>query len=180
MPVGLGDVKEYPLSDGDIREILGDDISIITYPDLNKIDDINQIFDKKGRCILLFLTSSPTAGHWCCLLSKKKGITFFDPYGEAPEKQKEGADPALLDQLGERQPRLLELLKKSGRPVFYNTFPYQSEGSGINTCGRWCVSRCLYAPKTDEYFHDVVMKAKAKGMDGDAFVSGLTYPVIKK
>ena len=30
MPIGLGEVKDYPLSDSDIRKILGDDISIIT------------------------------------------------------------------------------------------------------------------------------------------------------
>ncbi len=178
--IGMGEVKDYPLSDSDIRRILGDDISIVTYPDLNKVSDIRQIFDKKGRCILLFLTASPTAGHWCALLNKKNGITFFDPYGEPPEAQKEGADPALLEQLGETQPRLTELLRKSGKPVFYNGFPYQEDRKGVNSCGRWSVVRCLYAPKSDEYFHKVVMKARAKGMSGDDFVCGLTFPMLKK
>jgi hypothetical protein len=178
--IGMGDVKNYPLSDGDIRSILGDDISIITYPYLNKVNDISQIFDKKGRCILLFLTASPTAGHWCALLNKKKGITFFDPYGQPPETQKDGADPALLEQMGETRPRLLELLKASGKPVFYNTFPYQEDRNGVNSCGRWSVVRCLYAPKSDEYFNKVVLKARKKGMSGDDFVCGLTFPMIKK
>lgn len=177
MPVGLGEVKDYPLSDDDIRKILGDDISIITYPDLNKINDISQIFDKKGRCILLFLTSSPTAGHWCCLLNKKKGIEFFDPYGDAPEKQKEGADPALLDQLGQRQPRLVELLKKSGRPVFYNTTAFQKDQGNINTCGRHCVVRLLYAPYSLEKYKKII---DSSGLSPDDFVSGLTYDKLRK
>lgn len=177
MPVGLGDVKDYPLSDGDIRKILGDDISIITYPDLNKVDTINDVFDRKGRCILLFLTSSPTAGHWCCMLNKKKGIEFFDPYGDAPEKQKEGADPALLAQLGERQPRLMELLRKSGRPVYYNTYPFQKDKVGVNSCGRHCVVRCLYAPYSLEKYKSVI---DSSGLSPDDFVSGVTYDKLRK
>lgn len=177
MSVGLGQVKDYPLSDGDIRKILGNDISIITYPDLNKIDDINKIFDAKGRCILLFLTSSPTAGHWCCLLKKKKGIDFFDPYGEPPEQQKEGADPILLDQLGQRQPRLLQLLKKSGLPVFYNTYPFQKDTKNINTCGRHCVVRCLYAPYSLDKYKRIIASS---GLSPDDFVSGITYDKLRK
>ena len=157
--------------------MLGDDISLITYPDLNRVDNINDVFDSKGRCILLFLTSSPTAGHWCCMLNKKKGIEFFDPYGEAPEKQKEGADPALLAQLGERQPRLLELLKKSGRPVFYNTYPFQKDTEGVNSCGRHCVVRCLYAPYSLEKYKSII---DSSGLSPDDFVSGITFDKLRK
>jgi len=177
MPVGLGEVKDYPLSDGDLRKILGDDISIITYPELNKINDINQIFDKKGRCILLFLTSSPTAGHWCCLLNKKKGIEFFDPYGEAPEEQKDGADPALLDQLGQRQPLLVKLLRKSGKPVFYNTYPFQKDNKSINTCGRHCVVRLLYAPYSLDKYKRIIDSSR---LSPDDFVSGITFDKLRK
>jgi hypothetical protein len=175
--IGLGEVKSYPLSDADIRKMLGDDISIMTYPDLNNIDDINDIFDAKGRCILLFLTSSPTAGHWCCLLNKKKGIEFFDPYGEAPEEQKDGAPAALLDQLNQRQPVLTDLMRKSGKPVFYNTFPFQKTESDVNTCGRHAVVRCLYAPYSLKKYKAII---DSSGMSPDDFVSGLTYDKLRK
>jgi hypothetical protein len=177
MPIGLGAVKDYPLSDGDIRRILGDDISIITYPDLNKVKSIDQIFDAKGRCIILFLTSSPTEGHWCCLLRKKKGIEFFDPYGEPPEAQKRGADPALLEQLGQRQPRLLQLLRESGQPVFYNTHAFQKDSPSINSCGRHCVVRCLYAPDSLEKYKKII---DSSGLSPDDFVSGVTYDKLRK
>jgi len=175
--VGMGEIRDYPLSDSDIRKILGKDISIITYPELNNIQNISQIFDKKGRCILLFLTQSETAGHWCCLLDKPDGIHFFDSYGQAPEKQKQGADPALLDRTNQDEPRLTQLMKQSGRPVYYNTHDYQQDNPSVNTCGRWACVRCLYAPYSDKDFYKVV---KSSGMTGDNFVSALTANWIKK
>ena len=174
---GLGTVKDYPLSDADIRKMLGNDIKIITYPELAKMRSADEMFDSKGRCILLFLTSSPTQGPWCCLLNKSTGIEFFDPYGEAPERQKDDADPALLAQLDERQPYLTALLRKSGRPVYYNTYPFQRDSSGINTCGRHSVVRCLYAPYSLQKYAAIIKKS---GLSPDDFVSGVTYDKLRK
>lgn len=168
---GLEPMREYALSDTDIRQILGDDISLLTYPDLANLNSIDECFDKKGRCILLFLTQSANAGHWCCMMRKKKGIYFWDPYGEEPEAQKEYASKQLLKQLDEDSPYLTRLLRASGRPVYYNTHQYQKLKDGISTCGRWCVARLLYAPKSEEYFKKVVDKS---GLAGDDFVSALT------
>jgi len=175
--MSLDDVKDYPLSDGDIRQILGNDISIKTYPDLAKMRSIDECFDSKGRCILLFLTSSPTEGHWCCLLNKKKGIEFFDPYGDKPEKQKEGVPQSRLEALNERQPYLTKLLRASGRPVYYNTHDFQQDKQSINTCGRHCVVRCLYGPYSLNKYKRIV---DASGLSPDNFVSGLTYDKLRK
>jgi len=175
--MSLDDVKDYPLSDGDIRHILGDDISIKTYPDLAKMRSINECFDSKGRCILLFLTSSPTEGHWCCLLNKKKGIEFFDPYGDKPEKQKEGVPQSRLEALNQSQPYLTKLLRASGRPVYYNTHDFQQDKRSINTCGRHCVVRCLYGPYSLNKYKDII---DASGLSPDNFVSGLTYDKLRK
>ena len=111
------------------------------------------------------------------MIKDGRHIEFFDPYGEAPEEQKEGADPALLDQLGQRQPRLVELLRKSGKPVFYNTYPFQKDKSNINTCGRHCVVRCLYAPYSLEKYKSVI---DSSGLSPDDFVSGITYDKLRK
>lgn len=176
----MEEIQDYPLSDNDIRQILGQEIRIMTYPELKHLRSIDQCFDSKGRCILLFLTSSPTDGHWCCMMNKPDGIHFFDPYGESPEDVKGGVSMPMREQLDMRQPYLTRLLRASGRPVFYNTVPYQQEKSGVNTCGRWCVVRLMYAPKSDAYFHKVVQKAYKKGMTPDTFVSGLTANWIGK
>ena len=174
---GINEVKDYPLSDGDIRQILGDDIKILTYPDLGKLSNWKQMFDSKGRSIILFLTMSPTEGHWCCLLNKEKGIEFFDPYGEKPGEVLEDLPKAKLEALDQTQPYLTRLLRQSGRPVFYNTHPFQKDKAGINTCGRWCVARCLYAPNSLEYFKSVIDKS---GMSPDDFVGALTANALGK
>ena len=174
---GLGKSKDYPLSDSDIRKILGANTSIITYPQLKNMSSIEDCFDDRGICIILFLTSGPTEGHWCCMLNKKKGIEFFDPYGEKPEKQKEGVPLSQLEQLDETQPYLTALLKASGRPVFYNTHAFQKDSSSINTCGRHCVARCLYAPYSLQQYLKVV---KSSGLSPDDFVTGLTYDKLHK
>lgn len=176
MDGGVRKALDYPLSDGDIRAILGDDISILTYPELEG-RTLDQCFDRRGRCILLFTTNSPTSGHWCCLLKKKGGIMFWDPYGEAPEDQKDGLPRSRLEELDLDQPLLMRLLRKSGRPVYYNTYPYQKDKKGYNTCGRWCVARCLYADKSEEYFHSVV---RSSGLEPDQFVVGLIANFLGK
>lgn len=173
--VGLGKIKDYPLSDADIRRILGKDIKIITYPDLANMRSIDEAFDGKGRCIMLYLTQSETSGHWVCMLRKADGIEFFDPYGEPPEKALHSITPEEREAYGEAEPYLTNLLKASGMKVIYNTYPFQKDKSNVNTCGRHSVVRCLYAPYTLKKYKAVM---DSSGMTPDDFVSALTAPKI--
>ena len=175
--MSIQSVRAYPLSDGDIRELLGDDIKIITYPELEQMRSIDECFDRKGRCIILFLTTSPTEGHWCCMMKRKNGIYFYDPYGEAPEEQKDGVSTSMLEQLNQRQPFLTELLRGSARPVFYNTHGFQKERDGINTCGRHCVVRLMYSNLSTKQYKDMIDKS---GLCPDDFVSGVVYEHLHK
>ena len=177
MDGGLRQVKDYPLSDDDIRKMLGNNIKILTYPMLKKCRSIDECFDDEGRCILLYLTNSPTEGHWTCMLRKKKGIEFFDPYGDAPEEQKEGIPASRLQALDQASPDLTKLMRASGMPVYYNTHAFQKDKSDVNTCGRHCVVRCLYAPYSLERYKSIIDKS---GMSPDDFVSGITYDKLGK
>jgi hypothetical protein len=177
MEGGINQLKEYSLSDADIRKMLGNDIKILTYPMLGKMRNINEAFDSKGRCMLLFLTENETTGHWVCMINRPKEIEFFDSYGEAPEEQKDMLSASKLEQLDQKQPYLMKLLRGSGKKVIYNTHQFQQEKSGVNTCGRWCVARLLYAPKSLDYFYNVIKKS---GMNPDTFVSGLTANALGK
>ena len=172
---GLGKVKDTPLSDDDIRRILGRDIKIITYPDLANMSSIDECFDSKGRCIMLYLTQSETSGHWVCMLRKKDGIEFFDPYGEPPEKALQNVPQEEKEAYGEAEPHLTNLLRASGQKVIYNTYPFQKDRANVNTCGRHSVVRCLYAPDTLKKYKAVM---DSSGMSPDDFVSALTAPKI--
>jgi len=165
------------LSDSDIRRLLGDDIKILTYDQLAGLKDYRQMFDAKGRCIMLYLTNSPTEGHWVCMLNKPGAIEFFDPYGNKPDDLKEYTNPELAREVGIDRKLLLPLLKQSGKPVIFNTYPFQKDRDSIATCGRHSVARCLYAPISLDEYKAVIDKS---GLAPDDFVLGITYDKLGK
>ncbi len=177
MAAGLGRIRQYPLSDDDLRRLLGSNIKIQTYPQLADYDSIDEVFDDLGRGILLFPNASPTMGHWTCLIKRPNKIEFFDPYGEAPEDQKDGMSKSRLEALDIERPYLTRLLRASGKPVFYNTHAFQKDRASIATCGRHCAVRLLYGPFTLDKYKKTIDKS---GMSPDDFVSAVTYDALKK
>lgn len=173
----IGGVVSYSLSDADIRQMLGSDAKIMPYPALEGMNDIDECFDRKGRCILLFLRESEHSGHWCCLLRHPDHIEFFDPYGEKPQAQLEGLSKSRLEQLNQDRPFLTNLLRKKGMPVLYNTHAFQKMKNNIATCGRHCVVRCLYSHLPVEKYAAVIKKS---GLTPDEFVAGATFKAIGK
>lgn len=171
-------VHQYPLGDDDIRKMLGNDIKIWNYPQLKKLSNAKELFDEKGRAILLFPSFSPTSGHWTCLINKPDHIEFFDSYGDAPDtEQRGGMSKGRLEQLDVAHPHLTKLLRTSGKPVFYNNHAFQSESPNIANCGRHCVVRLLYAPYSLDKYGGIIKKS---GLTADNFVSGLTYDKLRK
>ena len=170
-------VKEYSLSDADIRRILGDDIKIITYPMLKNMSSIDEAFDSKGRSVMLVPNVSPTMGHWVAMIDRGDSIEFFDPYGDAPEEQKGGLSQSKLQSLDIAQPYLTKLLRASGKPVYYNTKAFQSSSRNVATCGRHAIARLAYAPYSIDKYAECVKKS---GLTPDNFVAGLTFNALKK
>ena len=174
---GIVKVRKYALSDGDIRKLLGDDIAIHNYPDLEGMGSIDDLFDAKGRAILLYPNSGPTTGHWTALIRRPGRIEFFDPYGEAPDRQNDGLPRAYLKTLDADRPHLTRLLRASGLPVFYNRHGFQVESPNVATCGRHAVVRLLYAPFSLAKYKKVIASS---GLAPDDFVSGVTYERLGK
>jgi hypothetical protein len=171
-------IKAYPLSDDDIRKVLGNDIKIWNYPQLKNLNDINEMFDEKGRAILLYPNISPTSGHWTALLNKKDSIETFDPYGDPPDtEQKGGMSKTRLEALDIERPDLTKLLRSSGKPVYYNTHQFQKESPSVATCGRHCCVRLLYAPYSLLRYKTIIDKSK---LTPDDFVSGVVYDKLHK
>ena len=167
----LLNVKAYPLSDDDIRHILPG-IHIVNYPDLKGLRTAEELFDDRGRCILLFPNSGPQSGHWTCLIRHPDHIEFFDPYGDRPDTaQKRGIPEAEKEEWGIEDSDLTRLLRASGAPVFYNTRAFQTSSPSVADCGRHCCCRLLYAPKSLDEYADVIRMSK---LSPDDFVCGLT------
>lgn len=166
--MALQQVKASPLSDSDLRELLGSGITIMTNRELPKVKSIGNIFDSEGRAILLYTPDSPTSGHWVCLMRRPDSIYFWDPYGDKPD---------IPEDLGGQPPVLTRLLQEADVPVFYNSHQYQSQHGDVATCGRWCAARLHYKDLSEKQFQNVIKKFKGSG---DDFVSALAYSFIKK
>jgi hypothetical protein len=171
------ELKEYSLSDGDIRTVLGQNISIMTYPELKHISNIDDCFDDKGRCIILYLTESENSGHWTALLKNGNHIEFFDPYGDSPEGVRSEIPPDKRQQLDETRPYLQNLLKGSAYKVTHNRNPFQQDKAGINTCGRHCVVRLKHHDLDISQYKSLIKKS---GMSPDDYVCHVTYEILHK
>lgn len=176
--MSINKVRQYPLSDDDIRKVLGNDIRIWNYPQLKDLHSIDEMFDDKGRAILLFPNASPTAGHWTALINRPNKIEFFDSYGDAPDtEQKGGMSQSRLEMLDVERPDLTRLLRASGKPIYYNKHQFQKSSPNVATCGRHCVVRLLYAPYSLDKYNKVINMSQ---MSPDDFVSGITYDKLRK
>jgi hypothetical protein len=173
----MDEAKSYALSDGDIRQLLGSGIKITTYPDLEKMTHIDQMFDKMGRAILFVPQQNEQSGHWCCLMKKGKTIEFFDPYGEPPEAQKDTLDNAHLAKMRMDEPLLADLLTDNPYKVIFNKKQLQELKNDVNTCGRHCVARLLYHKYPIEKYRQVIERSR---MPPDEFVVKLTYDELGK
>ena len=170
-------VIDYPLSDADIKQLLGSDIKIMIYSDLENVPSIDSIFDIKGRSMLLYPVSSEYNGHWVCLLKKGDKIEFFDPYGKAPDKELDWIGSAKRREFNVEEPTLSRLLKESDYKISYNKHPFQKDGATVNTCGRHCVVRLMFKDLSLDAYLKLI---KSSGLTADEFVSGLTYLKLHK
>lgn len=179
----MEEVKEYSLTNDDIQRILDPDTNILTYPQFNSMNDIDECFDSLGRCVFLFLTTSPSSGHWSCMFKRNNNtIEYFDSYGGKPEAPRSWLTKDQLEGLGQSERSLWNLLKKSGYKVYYNTFPYQKNRDDLNTCGRWCVARLICKDLSNLQFYNVVKNGmKEKGFKGtDDWVADFTHDILGK
>jgi hypothetical protein len=178
----IEDIKAYALSNDDINTILEPDTKIFSYPDFADMNHIDEAFDRLGRCVFLFLTKSPTSGHWVCMFRKDNTIEYFSSYGDKPEAERKWLTEEQLEELGQDEPYLFNLLKNSGYKVFYNTHEYQSDREDINTCGRWCVARLITKDISNLQFYNLVKdQMKERGLTkSDDWVALFTYEFLGK
>ena len=169
--------QSYALSDGDIRKLLGGNIKITTYPDLENVRRIDQLFDRHGRAILFVPQQNEQQGHWCCLIKKHKLIEFFDPYGEPPEAQKDTLSEEQLERMKMHEPLLAELLTNNPYKIIFNKVQLQKLDGDVNTCGRHCVARLLYHKYPIQKYRLIIQQSR---MTPYEFVTNLTYDDLVK
>ena len=142
--------KKYALS-SDEMAYLNPGALIITYDELNKIDDINELFDKYDRIVILYLLRSKTDGHWVCLFKNRAGeINYFDSYGYPLDHHLDNLTPYQRAEYDEKQKRLKYLLKDYD--VIDNNIILQ--GPNTKTCGMHTTYRLHNYQLPEKHFID--------------------------
>lgn len=105
-------IMRTPLSDSDIRKILGNDIKIIVYPDLSKYSNLGDLLPANRDCCIILYELKQLSGHWTCLTRDGDLFTFFDSYGLKPDSELRWISSVQRSALNENTPYLSNLLKK--------------------------------------------------------------------
>ena len=159
------------LSANDILEQTKNQVNILVYEDLLKLNSIDEAFDGKMGLVLLY-QNSRNSGHWCLLFKTGRNtIYFFDSYGIVMDSEIKWSR-YLVTQGFLQQPALSYLIKKSSYKLLQNTVRYQTLIDGSSTCGRWCIIRFNYRDMSDKDFKTYMLGNKH--YNGDFFCTLLT------
>jgi hypothetical protein len=172
----LAHEESVPLSDDDLRTLLGRNLAIMRYPDLQRAEHVEDVLDDEGRALILYLIDSPNSGHWQCVYTTgPKHLAFFDSYGMRPDKAFGWTTDEEEQALGQTRHELTRLLKDAvarGWDVKYNTHCYQSKVGDIATCGRHCAVRIMLRDLSAiDYFQLVTNNGRGSA---DQFVTAVT------
>ena len=149
----LKDDLYYPLSDKDLQKLHSGKFFI--YNDLERINNIEDLFDNRDICYILIETNRKNNGHYFCLIRRGNMIEQFDSYGIPIEEQKAFVKPELLD----KDNHITRLLLDSPYMVSYNEHEFQDyDDLNIATCGRWCALRAIYRHLPLGKFKDMVVR----------------------
>lgn len=154
-------LKEYPLSNSDILEMIDlEPTNIFSSPKISEVIHIDELLDRKGRGIMLYLTENDATGHWVGILKKNNTIEIFDPYGFNPNEWNEelGAKEYLNPPIKE----LENLIKNSGYKMIYNKKRHQPLKFGNNSCGKHTILRLLFHKFSLDEYNKIMKSFKDK------------------
>lgn len=176
------DKINYSLSSVDMVK-LNPGVKIVTYDELSKIDDIDELLYPSGKLIILYMHND-AGGHWTCLFVRNGELHFFCSYGYKPDtKQLDNVPIEVLKEYDETNSQLCRMMIKSRyKKLFYNSDKFQASDEDITTCGRWCTIRLYLAEQSDEMFKKQIKKfCNETKLEPDEMVTKLTselYDII--
>jgi len=174
--------EQRALSDDDIKRLLPG-ISIIRYPDLASVSDLQNVADANNRLVIFYETEDRDTGHWTCVFKQTpmSGWTFFDPYGLRPDSERSYLTNAEAMRNGESAALLGPLLGTNGD---YDHYDFQSWDGGVETCGRHCAVR-LMNQSTGNADYSVLIRHEQVpyigvgiGSAADALVTSVTMQML--
>jgi len=169
LPLLKKQVKSF-LSDVDVSKITLGQVPIISYHQLDELpNEYNAIDDlfilpngRESNAVILLYENTYNTGHYIALIKiGKSSLEMFDPYG-SKHKGIGGVDEELKFSNYNKKNNhifLKSLVNNSKYKNHFYTNPYdfQSDKSGVNTCGRWSGARCRLSHLSLETFHKLFL-----------------------
>src|SRR5271170_4596704 len=154
----IHELEKKPLSGYQILETLNNDVNIMTYRDLIKIDDLATILGPNNACVILY-ESHDSYGHWVlCFMRDNGNIEFFDSLSYFPDDELSFISKSYRLKNNLCYPYLTKLLYNSGRQIEYNDHKLQQDKS--STCGRWVLVRYVLRNMNIDDFANLFMNQK--------------------
>ena len=156
--------SKIPLSSEDIERMLDGKTRILSYKQLMKKNNINEVLKPFDSCVILYETKD-NFGHWVCLLKRGDTVEWFDSYGFKPDDERKFI-PEAYKKMHYPEKYLVKLLLDSGYKIRYSEFKLQDgNDESVATCGRFVVLRILFKG-LDEYQFNDLMKSRG-GLNSD-------------
>ena len=144
-------IEQKPLSDADLRTILGDNLKIIKYSELESVDSLEELLPNSKDYLIMLYETEEDSGHWAAMLrytdvNNYDRIEFFDPYGYRPDSELNWISKRMREKLGQDVPYLTRLIKKANDnaqypKVLHSPYHFEKEHKKINTCGHHSAHR---------------------------------------
>jgi hypothetical protein len=169
---------EYSVTNFDIERILGNNTATLYYKDLKDYPNFKDLF-KKFKYVFILYNWGGNYGHWTCLFLRPPDyntVEFFDPLGIMPDREILDIPKKIRQKYKMSVPLLTLLMQEWPGNIEYNNYKFQKNKKGVNTCGRWCIFRCLnYGLDIDEFKKYI----DSFGVDNkDELIVELTNPII--
>jgi hypothetical protein len=150
----LETAEKIDLTGQDIINITKDQTNILLYCNLEKFNNIDEVFADKPTATILY-QSKELGGHWICLIKHDNNtIEFFDPYGMDIDEELKYSEFNVRRHEGQLVPHLSHLLNSSNYNIIHNKYPLQKFSKNINTCGRHTSCRIRFRDmKLQHYIH---------------------------
>lgn len=146
------------------------DCKIVKFADLDSYKSIYELLPNKMDFVFMLTETEPNHGHWQLILRDNNIFEFFDSYGDQPKTILNFIPKYMMKLLGnDYEKDIGHILKSVEKPdkLVINSFPFQSEIEGVNTCGRWIALRVALMLQKNmnnkqfiKYIKELKMKSK--------------------
>ena len=157
---------------------------VLEYDAVMRAESLADLF-RRNDSILLYYPAhkkrnkyggDDVSGHYTCMIRLPDGYHYYDSYGEFPDTPKQwSAQRRVLYANEGRVNSLVRLLKKAhdeGLVVDYSHYKHQHLNPRVATCGRHCLTRCMFSHLSNDDYHKMISaRGKKWGLGLDDVVS---------